>query len=424
MFAKLFGIGLDNSLDFEESIQVKLLNAVSFLFLMVSSVFIAKHLFFTHRYDIALVHFLTSTTIPFIFFLQHKHYYAAAKVMFFVLLHAVIFISSAFLLLGNGVENFFIVNMILVLILVKRQVLVVLLLVLNAFLYVVPQVFFQAYESESYSLITYLVLFGAIILAVQFFIIIQNQFKERLKIQNGRLEKLNEEKNDLMSIVAHDLKNPLTQIKGLVSILELSDKQLSAQQRELIEKIKGVTDNQYKQISGYLNGKSFEDSYEDTVFEKVLVRRILETVLDEMLAQAIAKGIRISYKKDAKRNLSIAGRNDWLAKIVSNLLSNAIKFSNSGTEIIINVKSLDNQVIIIVQDQGQGFNKEEVKHLFKKNKVLSATPTANESSSGVGLYIVKKYVNQMYGEVSLESEEGIGSSFYVKFPRYSKGRLS
>jgi signal transduction histidine kinase len=417
MLIRLLGIGLDDSLDFEESIKVKLLNAVSFLFIIVSYIFIIKHLFFTHKYNVAASHFLASLTIPFIFILQYKKKYRAAKVIFFILLHSIIFISSMFLLLGQGVENFFIVNIILILILIKTRVWRNVLMVFNAFLFMSPQLFYHPYSSDNYSFVTYLVLFFSVILALRFFILIQDQFKERLRVQNEHLEKLNEEKNDLMSIVAHDLKNPLTQIKGLVSILELSNNELSQEQRQLIEKIKGVTDNQHKQITGFLDAKSFEDSFEESTFEKVAVRRIVETVLDEMLAQAIAKGIRLTYLKDAKRNLTIDGRKEWLFKIISNLVSNAVKFSSSGSEIFIEVKSTESQVIILVRDQGQGFSKDELKYIFRKNKILSATPTGNESSSGVGLYIVKKYVDQMHGWVTVESEEGKGSTFFVTLPR-------
>ena len=147
------------------------------------------------------------------------------------------------------------------------------------------------------------------------------------------------------------------------------------------------------------------------------MRKILETVLDEMLAQAIAKGIRLTYVKDAKRNLTINGREVWFHKIIANLVSNAIKYSNSSTEIIIEVKSKEDSVIVIVKDQGLGFSKDELKYIFEKNKTMSAMPTANESSSGLGLYIVKKYVDQMNGSVAVESEEGKGSAFYVTLPR-------
>lgn len=417
MLARLLGIGVDQSLDFEESMKIKLLNVVSFLFIVISYIFIIAHIIFTKKYEVALSHFLVSLVIPFIFLLQHKHKYNAAKVVFFVLLHTIIFVGSMILLLGQGVENFYIINILLILILINKPILVVSLLVFNGFLYIAPQLFFQPYPVNNYSFLTSLVVIFAIILAIRFFIIIQNQFKKRLKSQNEHLEKLNEEKNDLMSIVAHDLKNPLIQIKGLISILELSSNKLDQEQRQLIEKIKGVTDNQHKKITGFLDVKSFEDSFEEPILERVPVRIILETVLDEMLAQAIAKGIRLTYSKDAKRSLTIDGRKDWLFKVISNLISNAIKFSNSGTEIFIEVKSTDEQVVISVKDQGQGFSKDELKYIFKKSKILSYKPTADESSSGVGLYIVKKYVDQMHGWVTVESEEGKGATFFVTLPR-------
>ncbi|MCF6352749.1 MAG: hypothetical protein L3J06_07045, partial [Cyclobacteriaceae bacterium] len=258
MSLRLFGIGLDQSLDFEESIKIKLLNVVSFLFVIISYIFIVKHLFFTGRYEVALMHFIVSLTIPSIYYLQYKHKYATAKTLFFILAHIIIFITSMFLLLGKGVENFYIVVIILVLILVKKPIWVYSLLAFNAFLYIAPQLFFHPYPNQNYSLVTSLVVILAIILAVWFFILIQNQFKERLKIQNKRLEKLNLEKSDLMKIVAHDLKTPLTQIKGLVSILELSNNQLNQEQKQLINKIKGVTDSQHKQITGFLDAEYFE----------------------------------------------------------------------------------------------------------------------------------------------------------------------
>jgi len=152
----------------------------------------------------------------------------------------------------------------------------------------------------------------------------------------------------------------------------------------------------------------------------VVVKKIVETVIDGLLAQAIAKGIKLSYIKCKKRNLSINGREVWLYKIISNLVSNSIKFSHSGTEITIQIRSTDDDVLIAVKDQGQGIQKEEVMQIFEKHRTFSAMPTANESSSGLGLYIVKKYVNELQGQVWVESEEGKGSTFFVKLPQKSR----
>ncbi len=418
MLTKLLNIGITPLLDFEESIKIKLVNIVSLVFFAILIFFIGLHLFISKKYEVVAVELLFALSVPLIYYLQHRGNYKGAKIVFFTIMNLVIFILSMFLLPGKGVENFHIGIIILALILIDKNIWVYLITVVIVSLYILPHIYLNPYPVENYSFITSIIVIISIVLSVRFFVLIQNQFKARLKTQNDRLEILNEEKNDLMSIVAHDLKNPLIQIKGLVSILELSNNQLNHEQRQLIEKIKGVTDNQQKQILGFLDAKSFDDSYQEKVFEKVIVRRILETVLDEMLAQAIAKGIRLSYIKEVKRNLSILGRKDWLYKIISNLVSNAIKFSNSGTEIIIEVKSTDNHISIMVKDQGQGFNKNEIKNIFKKNRTLSATPTANESSSGVGLYIVKKYVDQMLGSVTVESEEGKGASFFITLPRH------
>ena len=116
MLTRFFGIGLNQSLDFEESMQVKLLNVVSFLFFLIAYVFIFKHLFITQKYEVALAHFVISLGIPLIYLLQYKQKYLAAKVVFFTLLHTIIFVASMFLVLGYGVENFYIVNIVLVLI--------------------------------------------------------------------------------------------------------------------------------------------------------------------------------------------------------------------------------------------------------------------------------------------------------------------
>ncbi len=417
MLTKLIGIGMNQSLDFEDSIKVKLLNVVSFLFVIFSCVFIVKHLFFTGVYNVAIIHLIVLLVIPFVYLLQHKHKYTAAKIIFFLLLHAVIFIPSMFLLIGKGVENFYIVSIILLIILIKNQLVAYSLLGLNAFLYVCPQLFFHPSSTQNYSFVTSFMFITSIILAVHVFILIQNQFKEQLEIQNKRLEKLNMEKSDLMKIVAHDLKNPLTQIKGLVSILELSNKQLNQEQKQIISKIKGVTDTQQKQITGFLDAGNFEFATKEVVVQKVIIKNIIETVLDELLAQAIAKGIKLTYVKSQNRSLSIIGQDIWLYKIISNLISNAIKFSHSGTEIKLEVKATDKDVLVSVKDQGQGIYQEEVSLLFKKNKKLSTMPTANESSSGLGLFIVKKYVNEFQGKVWVKSEENVGSTFFVKLPR-------
>jgi len=412
----IFKIGVNPALDFEETIKVKLLNIVSFLFLIIATFFVIFHAFFTKKYEVASAHFVVLLFIPFIYLLQYKHKYKVAKFVFFLLLHTIIFVASMFLLSGQGVEYFHIVVSIILIIIINNPRLAYALVLLNIFLFISPQLFLHPYSSIHYSFVTSLVLFFSIISSIRFFILIQDQFKKQLKVQNEHLEILNEEKNDLMSIVAHDLKTPFNQIKGLVSVLELGNTQFDMEQKQLIKKIKGVADREHKKITEFLDAKTFEDTFNEGVLEKIRVQEVVETVLDEMIAQAIAKGIKLLYLNKSKKNKLIDGRKEWLFKVISNLVSNAIKFSNADTEIRIEVTSDQKQIIVLIKDQGQGFSKDDMRLIFKKNSMLSATPTANESSSGMGLYIVKKYVDQMKGSLEVDSEIGKGAAFYVKLP--------
>ena len=105
----------------------------------------------------------------------------------------------------------------------------------------------------------------------------------------------------------------------------------------------------------------------------------------------------------------------YIDQVIENLLSNAIKFSKTEKNIYINITSDDTAALCEIRDEGPGLSESDKKKLFKKYQKLSAIPTGNESSTGLGLSIVKKFVDAMNGEIWCESEVGKGTSFFVKF---------
>jgi len=128
--------------------------------------------------------------------------------------------------------------------------------------------------------------------------------------------------------------------------------------------------------------------------------------------QERSKNKRIEIKtlfKDDKHN--IVGDVTHVIQIIENLVSNALKFSNPDSEVTLELNNLEKYVELKVIDQGQGLSKEELPKLFKKFQKLSAQPTSGETSTGLGLSIVKKYVEAMDGEVSCTSELGKGTTF-------------
>ena len=111
----------------------------------------------------------------------------------------------------------------------------------------------------------------------------------------------------------------------------------------------------------------------------------------------------------------------YLGRIVDNLLSNAIKYTLRGKKVFMSLTGSDHDFSIKIRDQGQGFTEADQEKMFRKFQKLSAQPTAGESSTGLGLSIVKNLVDKMNGKISFESRKDIGSEFTVIFQRDRKG---
>ncbi len=105
----------------------------------------------------------------------------------------------------------------------------------------------------------------------------------------------------------------------------------------------------------------------------------------------------------------------YIAQVFENLLSNSVKFSPKNSQIYVRCYSITGKIRIEVQDEGQGILPEEMSRLFIKYQKLSAKPTGGEKSTGLGLSIVKQYVEAMQGRVWCESEPGQGATFIVEF---------
>lgn len=417
LFSKILNIGIVDTLGLESRARVKLQNSIALYSLILIYFFIFYHFFYTQKIDVAVAFFVLSFFVPLIFLFQYKQKYIAAKIVLFLFLYVIVFMASMVLLVGHGNEYYYITISILILILNKNAYWTVFFLLFNVFLFLLPHYYYPNIQEE-FIVSTHLAVFISALLAVLFFKNVQNKFRAKLKEQKVILENLNEEKDDLMSVVAHDLKSPLTQIQGLVNIIKIDSGQLNKEQLVLIEKIKTVTDNQYSHITSYLNVKALEDSIEKLELGEVSVGKLIQKILDQLLPQAEAKNIELVHNSH-ELDLAIVGSEEGFFKVLSNLISNSIKYSYPNTTIKLDVDHTTDKVLVKVKDEGQGFTAEDLEHVFKKNQVLSAKPTANESSSGVGLYIVKKYIDRMHGKVWLESEKNQGTTFFITLPRAS-----
>lgn len=236
---------------------------------------------------------------------------------------------------------------------------------------------------------------------------------EILQKSNKQLSDINNEKDTLMSIVAHDLKAPLNRITGLVSLIEM-DGPLNTAQKDYIHKVKEVAQSSSGLIADLLDVNAIETEKNIPILKAFSLAELVSERVEFFKLIAAAKKIRIEFSDIHLP--SIISDPNYVSRILDNLLSNAIKFSYPSKTIWVGLKVNDGKAQLTIRDEGQGFSESDKAALFQKFKRLSARPTAGESSNGLGLAIVKILVERLKGEITLSSEPGKGSEFLVTIP--------
>ncbi|MDD5261862.1 MAG: transporter substrate-binding domain-containing protein [Methylacidiphilales bacterium] len=245
----------------------------------------------------------------------------------------------------------------------------------------------------------------------------RRRVETELEQARKRLELLNEEKSNLMSMAAHDLKNPLT---GIVMGLEL----LHGQQNPSPESVRRASSEALKLASRMdhlvrqlLSVNQIEQEYRSyRTNEAVDLTPLLEEVLESYKNQLVAKQIQLEIPRPI-RPLQARVDHNAFQQIADNLISNAIKFTPPGGRVTVGLEPGDKgSVVLRVADNGPGFAPGDQTKLFEKFARLTARPTGGESSTGLGLSIVKSLVTAMGGSISCRSERGHGAEFTVELP--------
>lgn len=239
-----------------------------------------------------------------------------------------------------------------------------------------------------------------------------NKQKQKIESINASLVELNEEKNDLIGIVAHDLKSPLNQISGILEIMKLTVKD---QPNEYTDKIEQSTNRLKRMVTKILDVSAIEAKTLNINLEEIDIVQLLNETVNRFSEMAAMKNISIT-KDFEKETLLMKSDAGYVSEVLENLMSNAVKYSPLGKQVKVRLSLKNLFVRMEFIDQGQGISEKDLKHLFGKYHKLTARPTAGEDSTGLGLSIVKKYVVALHGKVWCESEEGKGSNFIVELP--------
>ncbi|WP_336516324.1 tetratricopeptide repeat-containing sensor histidine kinase [Pollutibacter soli] len=233
--------------------------------------------------------------------------------------------------------------------------------------------------------------------------------------QNSRLAELNSEKNSLISVVSHDLNTPFSSIKMWVQLMESEKNGKSDNQVKAMDRIKSSVENGLTLIRNILDVERAETNSQVIRLEKTNIPELVEEVISDYKPAAENKEIAIHFDHP-NRIPELLTDKILLSRVCSNLLSNALKFTHRGKRIFVSLKKETDGLQIIFRDEGQGIPPSELKNLFSKYSKVSTSSTEGETSTGLGLSIVKRILTELNGTISCISEPGVGSTFTVTLP--------
>ncbi len=246
--------------------------------------------------------------------------------------------------------------------------------------------------------------------------------KDIVAKQNESLKELIKEKNELMAIAAHDLKNPLQVIIGFAKILEdrtnlLPDNEIA----EIAHYIRISGEGMYRIITDLLDLNSAEENQIEFNIVLFELNELISGIIDKYSVACKEKNIKIHFEHKNKQ-IHIQADPTRVMQVIDNLISNAIKFSPFDKNIYIKTRIIErnedtNILRFEIKDEGPGIAPEDMDKLFIKFAKLKNRPTNNENSTRLGLSIVKKFLELMGGKIWCESNYGNGATFIFEIPQ-------
>ncbi len=234
-----------------------------------------------------------------------------------------------------------------------------------------------------------------------------------LRKAREQLRQLAEDKDELLAILTHDLGNHLAGITMSATVLQEQAKEIPPKCAMLVDNILQST----RLIRSFVVEFLANQSAERLVLNagSVDITGVLKQTITRYAPLAAAKNINISVEVPDRAVYAKADQ-EGLARVMDNLVSNAIKFSTNGSKVTLQATNVAGWTHFSVRDEGPGFTTEDREKMFRRYGRLSARPTGDELSTGLGLSIVKRLVEDMKGHITLDSEAGKGALFTVRLP--------
>jgi signal transduction histidine kinase len=244
------------------------------------------------------------------------------------------------------------------------------------------------------------------------------EMSDRLARANDELRKLDNAKSEFISIASHQLRTPLTAIKGFISlILEGSYGKISPEIQDILNKVYASNDRIVQLVENLLNISRIESGRIQYQFEKASIETILKELSDMFFVMTQGRNLTLTFTLPKEKLPLIYMDAPKIREVISNLIDNALKYTEKGgIEVILEQRGP--MARITVADTGMGVEPAMIEHLFSKFiRGSKEASRMNVAGTGLGLYVGRSFVEAHHGKIWIESEGlGKGSKFIVELP--------
>lgn len=244
--------------------------------------------------------------------------------------------------------------------------------------------------------------------------------KRTIQQQTGELQKTIAGRDALYSVIAHDLRIPMSSLKMNLNVLLLKMEEYQIGKQDILEMLQTAnetTERLFTLLDNLLKWTRSQLGRLEAVPQGIYLAELAEGVVEVFSMVAATKQIKINFQSSPAEETEVRVDIDMIKTAIRNLLSNAIKFSYSGSEIDVAVKSKGREVYFTVIDYGCGIKQEEQHKLLDVATHYTTFGTEHESGSGLGLLLVMEFMKLNNGRLFFTSKEGEGSTFSFVLPK-------
>lgn len=239
---------------------------------------------------------------------------------------------------------------------------------------------------------------------------------KELRASNAELQRLDEAKDEFISMASHQLRTPLTSVKGYISmVIEGDVGKISPNQKQLLSEAFTSSERMVHLINDFLNVSRLQTGKFMLDRRQIDLAKVVEQELDSLKTTAQSHSMKLRYRKPARFPILYVDEGK-IRQVIMNFVDNAIYYSREDSTIAVGLAIQDGDVIFTVKDTGIGVPVAEQKHLFGKFFRATNARTQRPDGTGVGLFLAKKVIVAHGGSMVFESTEGEGSTFGFRLP--------